>query len=188
MTKPETPREKLDVESSEERQSRLSSLLSNISTPITQSNRPDAPLNPITPMSNDSRSRPTALPESDALARARAFLPLFRDSNQQLLEKAAKDPNSVNMEKINGGQAVAMDLGLGVFDAPHDPTSSLGPIIDSHSPPGTAADPDNNEEDTEDTESDGTSFTSGSESTSSDEDEEQEAAPVANPSQTAEER
>ncbi|WWC70127.1 uncharacterized protein I206_104074 [Kwoniella pini CBS 10737] len=172
MASQSKPRERLDVESSEERQSRLSNLLSNISSPTTES--PEKPL----PQSQTIQlpSRPEAVPESDALARARAFLPLFKASNNELLEKAAKDPNSVNMEKINGNQAIAMDLGLGVFDAPKEPRSNLGPEVDSQPPTDIAVDDEDDEDDPED--SDDTSSLSSSEVDSTDEDTTNDTSPT----------
>ncbi|WVQ99564.1 hypothetical protein IAU59_006700 [Kwoniella sp. CBS 9459] len=130
-------RERLDVESPQAREARLGHLLSSISPSSPSENTtvsgPTSPVNPLP-------SRPSALPESDVLARVRAFLPQFQAANEQLLAKAADDHESVNIEKVNGDRAIAMDLGLGVFDAPQNTNSDLGPVIDSQVPEGLSKD------------------------------------------------
>ncbi|OCF33001.1 hypothetical protein I316_05339 [Kwoniella heveanensis BCC8398] len=154
---PINQREKLDVESPQAREARLGHLLSSISPSSSDKPSGSAPTSPINPLP----SWPSALPESDAvLARVRAFLPQFQAANAQLLAKAADDPESVNIEKVNGDRAIAMDLGLGVFDAPRDSTSNLGPVVDSQIPEGLSeehkseSEEDSSEESSSDSDSD----------------------------------
>ncbi|KAL1409765.1 hypothetical protein Q8F55_003762 [Vanrija albida] len=63
------------------------------------------------------------------LARARAFLPLLASSNADLLARAAADPASVDIEQ-GEGPAVAMDVGLGVFDVRGEVGDGLGPLVE----------------------------------------------------------
>ncbi|CAK9783710.1 hypothetical protein CC85DRAFT_328215 [Cutaneotrichosporon oleaginosum] len=65
---------RLDVETDEQRRERLGTLFSALSSPSPPTNSDPFP----TP------SKPFAIPESDALARARAFLPLMAASNAEL--------------------------------------------------------------------------------------------------------
>lgn len=70
------------------------------------------------------------------LARVRAFLPDFQASTNEILAQAATDPDAVNLERVRKGEgAVAIDLGLGVYDAPglkgKEAGSGLGPVVDS---------------------------------------------------------
>ncbi|WVQ80791.1 hypothetical protein IAT38_002896 [Cryptococcus sp. DSM 104549] len=155
-------RERLDVESPQDREARLGQLLSSISEPKQDQQSPQSPPNPIP-------SRPFAVPESDVLARVRAFLPEFQASNNALLAQAAANPESVNIEKGEGERYIAMDLGLGVFDAPSNPSGDMGPVVDSRPPEGLEAkDEDENEEDESEESSDKSS-------SSDDSDEESEA-------------
>ncbi|WRT66502.1 uncharacterized protein IL334_003461 [Kwoniella shivajii] len=138
MSNQNIEREKLDIESSQARETRLGKLLSSITSPSAESPNTTqlaSPPNPI-PM------KPSAVPESDVLARARAFLPMIQASNQELLARAAEDPDSVDIEKINGDHAIAMDLGLGVFDAPKGSKSDLGPMVNTQLPVGHSEDDD----------------------------------------------
>ncbi|WVW84067.1 hypothetical protein I302_106095 [Kwoniella bestiolae CBS 10118] len=148
-------REKLEVESPKAREARLGNLLSSISSPSAES---------LLPSPNPIPSRPSAVPESDVLARARAFLPMFQASNQELLAAAAKNPDSVNIEKINGSQAIAMDLGLGVFDAPKDSKSDLGPEVNSKPPADLAVGEEHEDSESDDTTSSNSSGSSEDES------------------------
>ena len=76
------------------------------------------------------------------LARVRAFLPDFQASTNALLSQASQDPGSVNVETPRRGErAIAMDLGLGVYDAPgaagregEMESRGMGPVIDSREP------------------------------------------------------
>ncbi|ODN81988.1 hypothetical protein L202_02317 [Cryptococcus amylolentus CBS 6039] len=150
-------REKLDIESPEEREARLGQLLSSISTGTKSSDtEPSTPSNPLP-------SRPHAMPESDVLARVRAFLPQFQAANEDLLKRAKEDPDSVDIEK-GQGQHIAMDLGLGVFDAPENPSSDMGPIIESTVPEGfqQRQDEESEDESSSDSDSEGTSSSSES--------------------------
>ncbi|KAK8864509.1 hypothetical protein IAR55_001759 [Kwoniella newhampshirensis] len=141
-----TRREKLDVESPQDREARLGQLLSGISTQGDEGRKsPSSPINPIP-------SRPSAVPESDALARARAFLPLLQASNTELLARAAEDPDAVDIEKADGDRIIAMDLGLGVFDAPQNPSGDLGPIVDSRPPAGLRSEEREDDDDEESSE------------------------------------
>ncbi|KAK4687169.1 NOP protein chaperone 1, partial [Tremellales sp. Uapishka_1] len=142
-----TPRrETLDVETDADRQERLARLLASI---------PSKPADE-TPVLTLPRSQPKpfALPPSDALARARAFLPLMKSSNVELLEKARLDPKGVDIENVEDEQhVIAMDLGLGVFDAPAN-TQGMGPVIDlpeSESQEGSEAEDGDESENTETT-------------------------------------
>ncbi|WVR06926.1 hypothetical protein IAU60_003962 [Kwoniella sp. DSM 27419] len=132
-------RERLDVESPQAREARLGNLLSTISSPNSGSIA-DPPGSGTTSPLNALPTRPYAVPQSDVLSRVKAFLPALQASNEELLARAAQDPESVNMEKLNGGRAVAMDLGLGVFDAPQDARADLGPMIDTRAPAGLSDD------------------------------------------------
>ncbi|WWD17184.1 hypothetical protein CI109_101622 [Kwoniella shandongensis] len=162
----ETKREKLDVETPQDREARLGQLLSGITTQ--RDDRSKSPASPINPIP----SRPFAMPESDALARARAFLPLLQASNVELLARAAEDPDAVDMEKADGDRVIAMDLGLGVFDAPQNPSGDLGPVVDSRPP----AELQRGEGDSEDEDESESSSEESSESESESEDEKKEAA------------
>ncbi|KAK6909943.1 hypothetical protein L486_00406 [Kwoniella mangroviensis CBS 10435] len=179
MSSAPTTREKLDVESSQAREARLGSLLSSISSPSSDSPKGTSLPSP----SNPIPSRPSAVPESDVLARARAFLPMLQASNQELLAAAAQNPDSVNIEKINGGNAIAMDLGLGVFDAPSDSKSDLGPVINCEPPAELAAQEQQNAEESE--ESDVTSSSDSSSDSSEDESEEEESRTSNNSDQSS---
>ncbi|WVF71302.1 hypothetical protein IAT40_006105 [Kwoniella sp. CBS 6097] len=162
---PPAQRERLDVESPEAREARLGNLLSSISPTSpgdgTSGSGPTSPVNPLP-------SRPSALPESDVLARVRAFLPQFQAANEQLLARAADDPESVNIEKVDGDRAIAMDLGLGVLDAPQNSTSNLGPVVDSQIPEGMAEDENSESEDSSDEDSSDSDSESDSEDGSAD--------------------
>ncbi|WVQ72385.1 hypothetical protein IAR50_001937 [Cryptococcus sp. DSM 104548] len=148
-------REKLDIESPEDRQARLGQLLSNISVGSKSTEtEPTIPLNPLP-------SRPHAMPESDVLSRVRAFLPQFQAANEDLLKRAKEDPDSVDIEK-GQGQHIAMDLGLGVFDAPENPANDMGPIIESTVPEGFQQRQDEESEDSSSSESDSEDSSSSS--------------------------
>ncbi|WWC89193.1 uncharacterized protein L201_004111 [Kwoniella dendrophila CBS 6074] len=171
---PPASREKLDVESPQAREARLGGLLSSISTPNAAVQSTPA----VSSFSNPIPSKPTALPESDALARVRAFLPQFRASNEELLARAAENPDSVDMEKINGGQAIAMDLGLGIFDAPQNPKSDLGPTVDSRPPADLAQDDEDDEDEEESDDTEDSSSDSSSDGDSASEEEKRSQLPL----------
>ncbi|ORY27898.1 hypothetical protein BCR39DRAFT_216462 [Naematelia encephala] len=123
-------RPKLDFETPEERQARLGNLFASISQPTTTHTTTEV-------LSSGGPSAPKGLEtwnvgESDVLARARAFLPILQSSNAELLEQARKDPQSVDVENVDGQERViAMDLGLGVFDVKHGEShADLGPEVD----------------------------------------------------------
>lgn len=71
------------------------------------------------------------------LARVRAFLPDFQASTAELVKQASVNPEAVNVERVRKGEsAIAMDLGLGVYDAPgvagkEGDVQGLGPVVDS---------------------------------------------------------
>ncbi|WVO16110.1 hypothetical protein L204_103777 [Cryptococcus depauperatus] len=127
-----TNRERLDIESPEDRKTRLGSLMTNISKSIPQQTSPI----------NSLSGRPQALPESDVLSRVRAFLPRMQKSNDELLAQALRDPNSVNMENGQEEQYIAMNLELGVFDAPQNPSGDMGPVVETKIPEGLQRDSD----------------------------------------------
>ncbi|GFZ45437.1 hypothetical protein JCM24511_03163 [Saitozyma sp. JCM 24511] len=113
-------RERLDVESPEDRQDRLGRLLSGVVT-----SSPTSPAGPGVILGSGPtpgvrgvlETFPVA--ESSALARARAFLPLMQQSNIELLARRAENPDAVDIEHTEGqDKVIMMDLGLGVFDAP----------------------------------------------------------------------
>ena len=96
------------------------------------------------------------------------------------MQQASLDPNSVNVENVKKGErAVAMDLGLGVYDAPGAAESGMegkgfGPVVDSDSTALEGQEEDDEEEDGEDEDedeekdSDDTSDSSSSESSDDD--------------------
>ncbi|GMK58142.1 hypothetical protein CspeluHIS016_0501740 [Cutaneotrichosporon spelunceum] len=82
---------RLDVETDDQRRERLGNLFSTLSSPGSSPDVQDVPF----------PSKPFAMPESDALARARAFLPLLAASNADLVARQA------------AGEDVAIDAALG---------------------------------------------------------------------------
>ncbi|KAF8514342.1 hypothetical protein BU17DRAFT_94616 [Hysterangium stoloniferum] len=111
-----TPRrELLEVEDDEVRQKRIQSLLENTnlqSPSFPSGSRFQPPTFPTIP------SKPHAIPPSELLARAEAFLPLLAASNADL-ERA--DPATLDIENPAGGDDagrtyVEMNLALGVFE------------------------------------------------------------------------
>jgi hypothetical protein len=73
---------------------------------------------------------------TSVLARVRAFLPDFQASTTAIMQQASLDPSSVNVENVKKGErAVAMDVGLGVYDAPGAAEGmegkGFGPVVDS---------------------------------------------------------
>jgi len=109
------------------------------------------------------------------LARVRAFLPDFQASTTAIMQQASLDPSSVNVENVKKGErAVAMDLGLGVYDAPGAAEGmegkGFGPVVDSDA---TALEGKEEEEEDDDMdEEDGEEDTSDSSSSDSSEEEE----------------
>ena len=109
------------------------------------------------------------------LARVRAFLPDFQASTTAIMQQASLDPSSVNVENVKKGErAVAMDLGLGVYDAPGAGEGmegkGFGPVVDSDA---TALEgKEDDEEGDEDEDEDGEENTSDSSSSDSSEEEE----------------
>lgn len=107
------------------------------------------------------------------LARVRAFLPDFQASTAALVQRATEDPSSVNLENVRRGErAIAMDLGLGVYDAPgaagresEMDKMGLGPVVDSSEAPTGEVESSDSESET-DSSSDGES---GDDSPSGDE-------------------
>ncbi|OWZ81379.1 hypothetical protein C365_00353 [Cryptococcus neoformans Bt85] len=122
-------RERLDVESPQDREARLGQLLQSISSNPNQSQE-STPIKSLNPLP----SRPHVVPESDVLSRVRAFLPQFQASNDALFAQARENPDSVDIEKGQSGQYISMDLGLGVFDAPENPKGDMGPVIATQPP------------------------------------------------------
>ncbi|WOO79448.1 uncharacterized protein LOC62_02G002969 [Vanrija pseudolonga] len=161
------PREKLDVETPESREARLGSLFSSLAQPGTDADG-GAPAFPLPP------SRPHAMPESDVLARARAFLPLLASSNAELLARAAADPSSVDIERADG-EHVAMDVGLGVFDVQGTPGAGLGPVVERDGAVWEAAAQAGDEEEEDDEEgSEGEDESDTTESSDEDDDDDEE--------------
>jgi hypothetical protein len=118
------------------------------------------------------------------LARVKAFLPQFQQSTTALLAQASIDPNAVNLENVNKGERmVAMDLGLGVYDAPGlSGTDGMegrgfGPVVESDPSglDGMDQDEDDEEEDDEDEHEDGEDTSDSDSSESSDDDEEEDS-------------
>ncbi|KAG6881715.1 hypothetical protein C0995_000977 [Termitomyces sp. Mi166 len=64
------------------------------------------------------RSRPHAIPPSDLLRRAQAFLPEFAASNAAIEQQRQVDPSSVDIECIeeDAERYIEMNLGLGLFE------------------------------------------------------------------------
>jgi len=89
------------------------------------------------------------------LARVRAFLPDFQASTTAIMQQASLDPSSVNVENVKKGErAVAMDLGLGVYDAPGAGEGmegkGFGPVVDSDASALEGKDDEDEEDDDED--------------------------------------
>jgi len=95
------------------------------------------------------------------------------------MQQASLDPSSVNVENVKKGErAVAMDLGLGVYDAPGAGEGmegkGFGPVVDSDA---TALEGRDEEEDEEEDDGDEGEDEQTSDSSSSDSsDEEDDAA------------
>jgi len=101
----------LEVESEEERESRIQRTLeslNNTSTFIPKETRPfdfgTRTMFPVGP--------------SEILARVQAFLPQLEASNAVLAQQVQVDPSSVDIEHVqqNDTQYIEMNLGLGVFE------------------------------------------------------------------------
>ncbi|KAG6810180.1 hypothetical protein H0H92_012971 [Tricholoma furcatifolium] len=62
-------------------------------------------------------SRPHAVPQSDLIARVRAFLPELEASNAILEQQRQANPSSVDIESVeeDAQQYIEMNLGLGLF-------------------------------------------------------------------------
>ena len=114
------------------------------------------------------------------LARVRAFLPDFQASTTAIMQQASLDPSSVNVENVKKGErAVAMDLGLGVYDAPGAGEGmegkGFGPVVDSDATALQGQDDDEDEDDDDDDmdeedEEEDTSDSSSSDSSDEEED------------------
>jgi hypothetical protein len=98
------------------------------------------------------------------------------------MQQASLDPSSVNVENVKKGErAVAMDLGLGVYDAPGAGEGmegkGFGPVVNSDATAleGKDDDEDEDEEDDENDEED-TSDSSSSDSSAEEEDTTKNAA------------
>ncbi|KAA1479442.1 hypothetical protein DENSPDRAFT_750275, partial [Dentipellis sp. KUC8613] len=103
--------EKLEVESEEERMSRLQNTFATLSSASAPAE--DGP--GTRPFDFGKRETFAVPPPSDLLARVQAFLPAFEASNAEL---AQKDPQSLDIENIGEDeeQYIEMNLGLGVFE------------------------------------------------------------------------
>ena len=93
------------------------------------------------------------------------------------MQQASLDPSSVNVENVKKGErAVAMDLGLGVYDAPGAGEGmegkGFGPVVDSDSTALDEKEDDDEEDDGDEEEEEETSDSSSSDSS----DEEDDAA------------
>jgi hypothetical protein len=71
------------------------------------------------------------------------------------MQQASLDPSSVNVENVKKGErAVAMDLGLGVYDAPGAGEGmegkGFGPVVDSDATALEGKDDDEDEEEEDD--------------------------------------
>ncbi|TDL28143.1 hypothetical protein BD410DRAFT_347400 [Rickenella mellea] len=63
-------------------------------------------------------------PPTELLNRVQAFLPQIEAANANLAHQAQLDPASIDIENIDDGQYIEMNLGLGVFDMRQPVTSS----------------------------------------------------------------
>jgi len=94
------------------------------------------------------------------------------------MQQASLDPSSVNVENVKKGErAVAMDLGLGVYDAPGAGEGmegkGFGPVVDSDA---TALEGRNNDEEDEEDDGDEEDEETSDSSSSDSSDEEDDAA------------
>ena len=94
------------------------------------------------------------------------------------MQQASLDPSSVNVENVKKGErAVAMDLGLGVYDAPGAGEGmegkGFGPVVDSDA---TALEGENDDEEDEEDEGDEEEDEGTSDSSSSDSSDEEDDA------------
>ncbi|GLB45178.1 putative protein with domain of unknown function (DUF4598) [Lyophyllum shimeji] len=105
--------ERLDVEDEEARFQRIQSTLEKLNAPSSSPAALSPPFNPPT-----QRPEPHPVPESELLARIRAFLPALEASNVELAQRAQNDPSSVDIEHVDDGaeQYIEMNLGLGLFE------------------------------------------------------------------------
>jgi len=106
------------------------------------------------------------------------------------MQQASLDPNSVNVENVKKGErAVAMDLGLGVYDAPGAVKGGMegkgfGPVVNSDSTALEGQEDDDDDEVGEDEEKDeekdgdDTSDSSSSESSDDEDDSMDEKPPT----------
>ncbi|PCH37163.1 hypothetical protein WOLCODRAFT_167355 [Wolfiporia cocos MD-104 SS10] len=105
-------------------------------------------------------------PPSDLLSRVQAFLPELAVSNAEISRRAQADPDSVDIENVEGGkQYIEMNLGLGVFDK-HD-TSSID-TYDADMRDGEHTQASSGSDTSSDTSSDSDSDMSDSDDSSSD--------------------
>jgi len=91
------------------------------------------------------------------------------------MQQASLDPSSVNVENVKRGErAVAMDLGLGVYDAPGAGEGmegkGFGPVVDSDSTALDGKDDDDEEDDGDEEEDEETSDSSSSDSSDEEDD------------------
>jgi hypothetical protein len=93
------------------------------------------------------------------------------------MQQASLDPSSVNVENVKKGErAVAMDLGLGVYDAPGAGEGmegkGFGPVVDSDATALEGKEDEDDEDGDEDDNGDEEEDTSDSSSSDSSEEEE----------------
>ncbi|TFY63514.1 hypothetical protein EVG20_g6286 [Dentipellis fragilis] len=103
--------ETLEVETEEERMSRLQNTFASLSS----ASAPAEDGVGTRPFDFGKRETFAVPPPTDLLARVQAFLPALKASNTEL---AQKDPQSVDIENVGEeeGQYIEMNLGLGVFE------------------------------------------------------------------------
>jgi len=110
---------------------------------------------------------PTAETTSNLLTRLDAFLPSLKASNEALLDQAARDPKSVDIEHLTAAEEgmepehIEMNLGLGVFTLKTDAKAADAPMES-----GSTEEEDSDDEESDDDRTE-TSNTSEDASTSS---------------------
>ncbi|KZT57813.1 hypothetical protein CALCODRAFT_482816 [Calocera cornea HHB12733] len=124
--------ELLEVEDDDARESRLGKLLAEKASEhpqdVAEGKRSHVERSTELPLRLGRLSEPLPIPggASSLIARLDAFLPSLKASNQALLDQAARDPNSVDIEHLTPGEGgvepehIEMNLGLGVFTLKKD--------------------------------------------------------------------
>ncbi|TFK22303.1 hypothetical protein FA15DRAFT_706488 [Coprinopsis marcescibilis] len=107
----------LDVEDEEARQQRLQTALENLNASSPPPPYAGASLSTLAAGSLPGSAPYEVKTNTELLARIQEFLPQLHASNQELLQRARTDPNSVDIEHISEDvdKVIEMKLGLGVF-------------------------------------------------------------------------